>query len=193
MRNDDVFFSVYFIRHAESMGNVKAEEDYDEANSPLTKHGEVQAALVGLRMANVRLDALYCSPLERALATAQPISSETGLRITVDPALIEKDVCATQGGFEIRDETEADCAARAEDFIARIFEKHPSGAVAVVSHGEYIQYLIRAATGIRNLRFCIYNTSVTKINFRKDKLDKLALLNDITHLTQLDGDKTEWM
>ncbi len=193
MRNDDVYFSLYFIRHAESMGNVKSEEDYDEANPPLTKHGEVQAALVGMRMSKVRLDALYCSPLDRARATAQPVSLETGLPVVVDSALIEKDVAETENGFVIRDETEADCAARAEDFIARLFQKHPSGAVAVVSHGEYIQYLIRAATGIKDLRFCIYNTSVTKINFRKDKLDKLALMNDITHLHTLEGDKTEWM
>ncbi len=193
MRNDDVYFSIYFIRHAESMGNVKSEEDFDKANPHLTKHGEVQAALVGMRMSKVRLDALYCSPLDRALATAQPISIQTGLPVQVDPALIEKDVAQTDNGFEIRDETEEYCKARAEDFIARIFEKHPSGAVAVVSHGEYIQYLIRAATGIENLRFCIYNTSVTKINFRKDKLDKLALMNDITHLHTLEGDKTEWM
>lgn len=193
MRNDDVFFSLYLIRHGESMGNVETDEDFDKTNPPLTYHGELQAQAIAHRLSGVRLNAVYSSPLERALCTALPVADETKTQFVIDPSLCEKDICITEKGFTVYNETDSDCAARAEEFIAQLIKKHSGGAVAVVSHGEFIQFLIRAALNVNDIKFCVYNTSLTKINFRKDKPHKLAFLNDISHLAEIDGDKTEWM
>ena len=193
MRNDDVFLQLYLIRHAESMGNVETDESFDVVNPPLTLHGRMQAQALSERMSVVKLDAVYTSPLERAITTALPMVNACNAKIIFKPELCEKDVCITDKGFGVFKESDSDCAARAERFLNILFKKHQSGAVAIVSHGEFIQFLIRAALKIDNLKFCVYNTSVTKINFRKDKENKLAFQNDISHLISLDGDKTEWM
>ena len=193
MRNDDVFLQLYLIRHAESMGNIETDESFDAVNPPLTLHGRLQAQALSERMSAVKLDVVYSSPLERAISTALPIVESCKTKIVFEPSLCEKDVCITDKGFGIYNESDFDCAARAERFLNMLFEKHQTGSVAIVSHGEFVQFLIRAALKIKNIKFCVYNTSVTKINFRKDKENKLAFQNDISHLLSLDGDKTEWM
>ena len=96
MRNDDVFFSLYLIRHGESMGNVETDEDFDKTNPPLTHHGNLQAQAVAERMAGVRLDAVCSSPLERALCTALPIAEKNKTQFIIDLSLCEKDICITE-------------------------------------------------------------------------------------------------
>ena len=57
----------------------------------------------------------------------------------------------------------------------------------------YIQSLIKAALEIPlsvPMRFSVYNTSVSKINFRHGIDAKHAFQNDISHLLSLEGDKT---
>ncbi len=196
MRNDDVFLQLYLIRHAESMGNTETEEEYDVMNPPLTEHGQKQAALLAERMSAVKLDAVYTSPLERAICTALPIVQMTESNLRFDELLREKDVCIDFKGFVLKKETDQECQLRAREFLNKLLTNHENEAVAVVSHGEFIQFLIREAIGISeisDIKFCVYNASVTKINFRKEKPDKLAFQNDISHLYSVDGDKTEWM
>lgn len=195
MRNDDVFLQVYFIRHAESIGNIETDESFDVMNPPLTPHGFLQAGLLAERFSKVKIDKIYTSPLERAISTALPLAEKSSSEIVMDSLLLEKDVCITHKGFCSFSESECRCKERAHNFIESIIDNHSKGAVAVVAHGEILQYLIRESLGISDcdVRFCVYNTSVTKINFRKDKPDKSAFINDISHLLSLDGDKTEWM
>lgn len=193
MRNDDVFLQLYLIRHGESMGNVETDEPFDVMNPPLTLHGEKQAQALAKRMSGVRLDAIYSSPLERAVCTALPCVQKCGCALVFDEMLCEKDVCVDFKGFLSCSESDSDCADRADSFLQKLIAKHNGGAVAVVSHGEFIQFLIRAALNVNDIKFCVYNTSVTKINLRKDKPHKLAFQNDISHLLSFDGDKTEWM
>ena len=195
MRNDDVYLQIYLIRHAESMGNIETEEIFDVMNPPLSPHGIVQAAEVGKRMSAVNLDAVYSSPLERAISTALPISSACGVSLTFEPLLREKDVCLSFKGFSLKPESDSECAARAKEFVNNIMLKHKSGKIAVVSHGEFLQFVLRELMGIADsqIKFCVYNASVSKVNLRKDKPNKLAFQNDIAHLMSSDGDKTDWM
>lgn len=193
MRNDDVFLQLYLIRHAESMGNIETDKIFDAVNPPLTYHGEIQAQALAERMSSVKLDAVYSSPLERAISTAMPTVNACNTKVFFEPLLCEKDVCVTEKGFRIYNESDSECEARANRFLNMLFERHSNCAVAAVSHGEFTQFLIRAALNINDIKFCVYNTSVTKINFRKCKPHKLSFQNDISHLISVDGDKTEWM
>lgn len=193
MRNDDITLQLYLIRHAESMGNIDTDEDFDKVNPHLSAHGEKQVTALGHRFENVWLDAVYSSPLLRARKTAQAI----GGNIIIDNRLLERDTAITDGEFVNFNESDKDSIERAKSFINDLKEKHKNGeCVAVVSHGMYIQCLIKAALEIPleiPLRFSVYNTSVTKINFRHGIDAKLAFQNDISHLLPLDGDKTSWM
>ncbi len=190
MRNDDVYLQLYLIRHAESMGNIETEEEFDAVNPPLTANGKRQAEALGRRFEENKPDVLYSSPLMRARQTAEELKTE----ITVLNELAEKDVFIEKDGFSVAHESDEDCAKRAERIIEMLKEKHSGKSVAVVSHGEFIQFLIRAAFGLEGIKFCVYNTSVTKINFRyPPKENKLALQNDISHLSENDGDRLFWM
>ncbi len=195
MRNDDVILQVYFIRHAESMGNIETDESFDVMNPPLTPHGFLQVSRLAERFSDVKLDKVYTSPLERAISTALPVADKSGTEMFFDTRLLEKDVCVSMKGFSHSPESEVGCKERSDKFIEDVLENHNNGAIAVVAHGEILQYLIRESLGISDadVRFCVYNTSVTKINFRKDKPNKAAFINDISHLISIDGDKTEWM
>ncbi|MBO5858624.1 MAG: histidine phosphatase family protein [Clostridia bacterium] len=195
MRNDDVFLQLYLIRHAESMGNIETDESFDVMNPPLTLHGLMQASRLAERFKGIKIEKVYTSPLERAISTALPVSENCSAEFVFDTDLVEKDVCISMKGFSLSYESDELCKQRAKKFINHILKMHTDCAVAVVAHGEILQYLIREALGISDsdVKFCVYNTSVTKINFRKDKANKAAFINDISHLISLDGDKTEWM
>lgn len=193
MRNDDITLQLYLIRHAESMGNIETDEEFDRVNPHLSAHGEKQVTALGRRFDNVWLDAVYSSPLLRAGKTAQAI----GGNVITDNRLLERDTSIVDGEFVNYNESDEESIERAKSFINDLKEKYKNGeCVAVVSHGMYIQSLIKAALEIPleiPLRFSIYNTSVTKINFRHGVDAKLAFQNDISHLLSLDGDKTSWM
>ena len=190
MRNDDVYFQLYLIRHAESLGNIDTDEDFDRMNPPLSPHGEEQVSALSGRFARNKPDFLYSSPLLRARQTAEALNID----IIVLNELAEKDVSVDVNGFSLICESDEACAGRAEKLIKMLREKHRGESVALVSHGEFIQFLIRAALGIKDVKFCVYNASITKINFRENgKENKLALQNDISHLLHSDGDRLFWM
>lgn len=192
MRNDEMYLQLYIIRHAESMGNVETDESFDKTNPPLTLHGKKQAEALGRRFADLKEYTLYASPLERAVKTASNIS----VNMIIDNDLLERGVRKNENGFEDFDESDDECIARAERVINRIKSKHINHeSVIIVAHGMFAQFLIRAALDIPFgiMRFSVYNASVTKINFCKTELPKLALQNDISHLIDTDGEKLFWM
>lgn len=196
MRNDDVYLQLYLVRHAESMGNIEISEEFDRINPELTAHGLAQAKAAGERFASIELDAVYSSPLLRAAQTAREIASKHGENIIFDYRLLEHGTAKQGEKFAASAESEELCAQRAAEFIAYLKSARRGETVAVVSHGDFIQFLIRAALGItleQGIKFCVYNTGITKINFRDGKANKLALQNDISHLAELDGDRLSWM
>lgn len=57
----------------------------------LSEQGKVQAERFAARLAGLPVDAIYSSPMERALETAAPASEATGLRVMHDVGLLECD------------------------------------------------------------------------------------------------------
>ncbi len=192
MRNDEMYLQLYLIRHGESMGNIETNEEFDTVNPPLTLHGKKQAEALGKRFSALDNFTLYASPLDRARETASYISND----IIIDSELLEKGVRQTDGGFEDYNETDAECYERAKKVIVKIKEKHRNHEnVIIVAHGMFLNQLIKASLDIPYdlMRLSVYNASVTKINFCENELTKLALQNDITHLSETDGEKLFWM
>ncbi len=64
----------------------------------LNERGQQQAAELAETLKEVPFAALYSSPLERALETAEPIAQARSLQIQVRPGLIESHVGDWQGG-----------------------------------------------------------------------------------------------
>jgi broad specificity phosphatase PhoE len=115
----------------------------------------------------VNLVAVYASDLSRASDTAEPIARAHALEVITDPAFREID----QGDWEglpiaaIRErwpdlwgparhhvarpggETPEQVQKRALEGLARVVKRHPSGTVAIVSHGGTIRWIAAAALG----------------------------------------------
>lgn len=154
------------VRHGESEANA-ARRMQGRLDSPLSARGQRQARAIARRVARTEmLDALYASPLKRAVETAGAIAAETGVQPVLLPDLMETDIGAATGltwaefqetwpehaarvstgepdaawpGGESRRGL-AQRAARVMDDIAR---RHPGGGVvAVVSHGGTLRWAV---------------------------------------------------
>ncbi len=66
---------LYFVRHGEP----------DYATDTLTEKGKNQAERAAKRLLSSGVDAIYSSPMGRAVETAQPLSEMTGLPVTIEP------------------------------------------------------------------------------------------------------------
>lgn len=200
--------TLYIIRHCQSMGNIqhRFQGRYD---APVSPDGEKQLDLLSLRFRNVQLDAVYTSPLSRALRTAEAVNRFHGLPIQKRDGLLELDVgemenlelseigikfpevaknwdqspdlCEFPGG-----ETMKEAYVRANRAIDEIVSENPGKTVAVVTHGGVIRNLdARIRTGrIEGMRdgTVFGNTGVSILT--ADGQGKLAWkqVNDLSHL-----------
>lgn len=73
---------LYLIRHAEAMGNVK-EFFQGSLDVEISSKGLKQLEELKSRFKDVSLDAIYSSPLKRAMQTAQAINEYHGLNIGI--------------------------------------------------------------------------------------------------------------
>jgi len=63
----------------------------------LNEHGRQQAADLAGALSDVKLKAIYASPLERAVETAEPIAAGRKLEIQLRPDLMDNDIGKWQG------------------------------------------------------------------------------------------------
>ncbi|MGB1644305.1 MAG: histidine phosphatase family protein, partial [Ilumatobacteraceae bacterium] len=77
-----------FIRHALP---IRREVTEGAADPPLSDIGHQQAQLLTEYLASEHIDAIYASPLKRAVETAQPLSGHHGKPSVLDAGLAEFD------------------------------------------------------------------------------------------------------
>ena len=100
------------VRHGEterSAGHIYS----GQADVPLTDEGRRQAREAGERLRHAGIDAIWSSPLVRAVDTAEAIAAATGAPVNVDRRLIEVDYGELEG-FD---------RPRAEEHFAEAFEQ----------------------------------------------------------------------
>ena len=127
----------------------------------LAEQGVAQAERAGQRIAELtRVDAVYCSPLERARETAAPIGTAIGLRPKVDRGLLECDF-GEWTGAELKKlmklpewrtvqkapstfrfpngESFTEMQVRIVSALDRLRARHPGGVIVCVSHADPIK------------------------------------------------------
>jgi probable phosphoglycerate mutase len=154
------------VRHGATDWN-QARLAQGQADIPLNRKGHRQAREAAEALAEFQLDAVYSSDLQRALSTACPIAARHELEVITDAAFREIDQGEWEGVHtdEIRrrwpelwgparhlyrrpgGESPEEVSERALAALHRVLEAHPSGAVAIVSHGGTIRWLVAAAKG----------------------------------------------
>jgi broad specificity phosphatase PhoE len=160
--------TIFLARHGESDWNA-ANRFQGHSDRPLTKLGRRQAETLAELVAAENVDAIYSSPLIRALETARIVAARTGLDVVPVDDLCEvntgswsglsRDEVAerfpeaferwTSGGAGWEDgETYEDMAARTLRAVSRMAGAHPEGRILVVSHGGPIRAIQAAANGM---------------------------------------------
>jgi len=131
--------------------------------------GRKQAEQMAARMDKVKLDAVYSSPLERAVETAEYLARSRGLEIQRRERLGEIHVGAWEGQkteelnktdewrmFQVYPsgarppggETGRELQMHAVDEVEAICTAHPEGTIAIVSHSDTIKAIVAHYVGI---------------------------------------------
>jgi broad specificity phosphatase PhoE len=84
------------IRHAET-DYVGKRLAGDLPGVHLNQHGRAQAEVLRQKLSEVPINAIFSSPLERAIETAEPLANQRGLPVNILHALMEINVGEWQG------------------------------------------------------------------------------------------------
>jgi probable phosphomutase (TIGR03848 family) len=135
----------------------------------LSARGRDQSEEVARRLAGQPIAAVYSSPLERCMETAEVIAGVLGLAVHDEPGVIEADTGAWTGRTFAQitrtrlwrrmlavpsatrlpgGESAADVQARTVRALDAVAERYPEDAVVVVSHGDPIRLALAQYAGI---------------------------------------------
>lgn len=135
----------------------------------LNKPGQAQAEALAARLGSLPISAIYSSPLERALETAEPLARRLRLAVSPLAGLNEVDfgdwtgltLAALAEVPEWHDfnthrsrtriphgEIMSEVVARASEELDRLRGQHDSDLVAVVSHGDVLRGLLSHMLGM---------------------------------------------
>lgn len=233
---------LYILRHAQSSHNAMVDGLDQECDPPLTDLGKHQAEIVAQYLAsgtnprpsagtsaetpdghnrgNYNLTRLYCSPMWRALQTAQPIGQALGLtpEVWIDiheqggmyfdygeaggmvghPGKTRQEILAEypnyllpkgiteqgwwKGGYEDRPTCHRRALKVAEALRQRAASNH---RIAIVSHGTFIDALLKALLNQSPGRHFLYhhcNTAISRIDFHTHGHLDVRYLNLVAHL-----------
>lgn len=197
--------NVYLLRHGETQWNAEGNRYCGRTDIPLTTKGIAQAELVHSQLKGFTFDAVYSSPLQRALNTARIASGRN--EVITDERLIEVDFgtwegktkeefiaedsslwnnwcddpSKTKAGF--RGETALEVVKRVNDFYESVLEKYPSGNILSVGHNGINRLYLSWKLGM-NLkhyrRIVQENATVTLFSLNEKTSDlTLRFLNSI--------------
>jgi len=145
---------IYLIRH----GSVENPDDisYGRLPVPLSETGrqQVKKLCQTLKSRGINFDAIYSSPVARALQSAEIVKEQLGVnQLNVREELTDVGIGELEGapmqiirdakyrednlkemGFEI--ESKRDVLKRISELISEVVAAHPGESVALVSHGD---------------------------------------------------------
>jgi broad specificity phosphatase PhoE len=201
---------LYLVRHGQTASNREG-VGLGREDVALTDFGQLQAARLARRFAEVQVDRVVTSPLLRARQTATALAAELPLEIEPDDALLELDVGETEGmPFpEMREKypdflrlwASPDCAHvrmpggeslqdlsdRLDPFVEHLREAQLE-SLAVVSHNFTTKILLCRLLGLPLAGFRHFATdlaSVSELDIREGRTE-VFLLNDTCHLQNLE-------
>jgi len=165
---------IILVRHGETEWNV-AEIFRGRIDIDLNEMGIKQAGLLAEYLSNVKIDAIYSSPLKRALKTAEIVAGYHKLDVDIAPGLTDFNFGKWQGlsHQEVKDkykqlyaewikhpdqvkmpagESLDDVRKRTNDVVAELIASY-EGTVVLVSHRVVNKVLICALLGLDNSHF----------------------------------------
>jgi alpha-ribazole phosphatase len=159
--------TLFLIRHGENQTNIEKTFSYKIVDLPLTEKGNLQAQQTAEYFDNHTIQAIYSSPLQRAMQTAQIISNRLKVQpIIVMPEFLEFNYGSLDGKPRIKENIEQYVPVLIEwvkgnldsrfpegengfEFYRRVFsglgqiaKNHPGRNSIVISHGGPINFFV---------------------------------------------------
>jgi probable phosphoglycerate mutase len=197
------------VRHGETVWNAEKRIQGGGSDVELSETGREQVESLGLSLKDTRIDAVYSSPLKRALTTAEAIVKYQGLQVRILPALKEMEVGELEGLSLVelgrnfsqhlvdwRDgkgasrlpggESLVDLANRVWPAVQSIISQDKQGNVAIVSHYFVTVTIVCSALGLplsHIQRIRVQPSSKTVLDFSGSN-PVMVSLGDTCHLRE---------
>jgi broad specificity phosphatase PhoE len=195
---------LHCVRHGESVYNAEGRVQ-GQSDVPLSELGLRQSEAVAERLAALPVQALYSSPLRRAMQTAELVAEKLGLPIRTDDRLMELNAGVFQDRLrsELPDlypdefarwksgdpdfvipggESRNDLQRRGLEALEAIAQAGHDEA-AVVGHGRILIVTLAALLGREELsRSALQNGSITTLALSGDGRAELVTLDRVDHL-----------
>lgn len=192
----------YFVRHAETEINKEKRFNGALVNSDITKQGRLDTIKLAENMRGINFDAVYSSPILRALETAEIIIDKQSSmpKIEIREELKEINLGKWDGTiissnknhpefynyFNRPDQFNAEMIQgesfyhlidRGTKILKDIYDEYPTGNILIVSHGVILTVVMNYLLGVplpevRN-RGTIDNSSLTILETREGSLYKI--------------------
>ena len=143
---------IYYVRHGQTDWNLAERMQGGGSEKKLNETGIKQAKETKQELENVKYDVLICSPMHRAIQTAEIINKDRNVPIIIDERIRERKLGELEGN-KVTDETEKKIwdynlnyqipnGENIHDFEKRILEffneiklKYVDKTVLIVAHG----------------------------------------------------------
>ena len=201
---------IILVRHGQTMwnaGSASGEHFRGQIDVDLNETGRAQAQAVAGRLAGVDVAALYASPLQRAIHTAQPLAERRGLEVRPFQGLLDINY-GEWGGRSFDDvaaqwprlyaqwlasphqvqipggESLADVRSRVGLAIEEVVARHDGEIVVLVGHQVVNKVLICFMLGLDNSAFWRIRQDTCCINRfdHHDGVFTVLTLNEVDHL-----------
>lgn len=195
--------TICLLRHGETEYNADGNKYCGRTDIGLTEKGIQQANRMNKLLQDYTFDAIFCSPLQRALVTAQ-IASGRPEFVQTDDRLIEVDFGNWEGKqpvqFQLEDpeswgkwildpgnnkagrigETATEVIHRLNSFYNDLLEKYEGKKILIVGHNGINRFFIASQLGmpLRNYRNIVQeNSALTLLTLSKKEGMNLLKLN----------------
>ncbi len=201
--------TVYFIRHAEAIGNVQ-EFFQGRTDCEISTKGFAQLECLAERFKDISIEKIYSSPLIRTLETAVAVNKYHNIEIIKDKRIIELDGGVWEGlkwidlpklypsehytwqnrihEFDIKDgENMIQVFERMKLAVTDIVNRNKGHIIAIVSHGCALRNYLCYANGdsidkLNNVGWSD-NTAVSLIEYDDALQPNIVYKNDSSHLS----------
>lgn len=198
--------TIYLTRHGQTEWNIEKRLQ-GRGNSPLTEAGIERAEELRERIKDIELDAIYSSPIERALHTANIVKGDKSVEVITEEGLMEMcfgdyegrktdevmkenpewnidlimhgdvNLCAPNG------ENLGSVRNRVKEAMDRIIEENKGNSVLIVAHGITLKALMYYFKDEEVNSEVMGQATLTKILVDKDNNFVIEFKNDDSHFT----------
>ncbi len=192
---------IVLVRHALPL---RVELETGIADPELAAEGHEQAVKMAAYLGVEDIEAVYVSPLRRALETARPLCKVLGLEAVVSEGVAEFDRNSSEyvpmeelratndprwekllrGEWDGIDEEPSTFKARVVASVEKIIDQHPGGRVVVVCHGGVINQYLAHVLGIETHVGFFYPqyTSIHRVMAARSGERSIVSINEASHL-----------